>query len=102
MTTTMKFEVQNKGVNSDTSGTSTIHWTAVSTIIYIALTINQQIHLYNLHLKHLKPLRHVSIFSGHHHGVSSFLAKVITYSRFSSFFVNNVLWQHIMLCRNLL
>ena len=39
--------------------------------------------LYNFHLKHLKPLRHVSIFSDHQ-GVSLFLAKVITYSRFSS------------------
>jgi len=36
-------------------------------------------------LKRLKPLRHVSIFSDHHQGVSSFLVKVITYSRFSSF-----------------
>jgi len=45
-------------------------------------------HLYNFHLntlKHLKPLRHVSIVSVLHQGVSSFLAKVITYSRFSSF-----------------
>ena len=33
--------------------------------------------LYNFHLKHLKPLRHVSIFSDHHQGVSSFLAKVM-------------------------
>jgi len=48
-------------------------------------TINQQLHLYNFHLKHLKPLRHVSIFSDHYQGLSSFLAKVITYSRFSSF-----------------
>ena len=43
--------------------------------------INQQMHLYNFHLKHfkqLKPLWHVSIFSDHHQGVSSFLAKVIT------------------------
>jgi len=53
-------------------------------------------------LKHLKPLRLVSIFSDHRQRVSSFLAKVITYSRFSSFFVNKVLWQHIMSCRNLL
>jgi len=44
---------------------------------YITFTYNT--------LKHLKSLRHVSIFSDHHHGVSSFLAKVITYSRFSSF-----------------
>ena len=54
----------------------------------ITSTIKQQMHLYNFHLKHfkhLKPLRHVSIFSDHHQGVSSFLAKVITYSRFSSF-----------------
>ena len=54
----------------------------------ITSTINQQMHLYNVHLntlKHLKPLRHVSIFSDHHQGISSFLAKVITYSRFSSF-----------------
>jgi len=28
-----------------------------------APTINQQMHIYNFHLKHLKPLRHVSIFS---------------------------------------
>ena len=35
-------------------------------------TINQQMHLHNFHLKHLKPLRHVSIFSDHHQGVSSF------------------------------
>jgi len=35
-------------------------------------------------LKHLKPLRHVSSFSDHHQGVSSFLAKIITYSRCSS------------------
>ena len=45
----------------------------------ITSTINQQMHLYNFHLKHLKPLRHVSIFSDHHERVSSFLAKVITY-----------------------
>ena len=51
----------------------------------ITSTINQQMHVYNFHLKHLKPLRPVSIFSDHHQGVSSFLAKVITYSRFSSF-----------------
>ena len=41
--------------------------------------INQQTRLYNFHLKHLKQLRHVSIFSDRHQGVSSFLAKVITY-----------------------
>ena len=41
-------------------------------------TINQQMHLYKFHLK---PLRNVSIFSDHHQAVSSFLAKVITYSR---------------------
>jgi len=52
---------------------------------FITSTINQQIHLYDFHLKHLKPLRLVSILSDHHQGVSSFLAKVITYSRFSSF-----------------
>ena len=51
----------------------------------ITSNINQQMQLYNFHLKHLKQLRHVSIFSDHHQGVSSFLAKVITYSRFSSF-----------------
>jgi len=51
----------------------------------VTSNINQQMHLYNFHLKHFKPLRHVSIFSDHHQGVSSFLAKVITYSRFSSF-----------------
>ena len=33
-------------------------------------------HLYNFHLKHLKALRHVSIFSDHHQGVSSFLVKL--------------------------
>jgi len=51
-------------------------------------TINQQMYLYNFPLKHFKThktTRHVSIFSDHHQGVSSFLAKVITYSRFSSF-----------------
>ena len=32
----------------------------------ITSTINQQMHLYNFRLKHLKPLRHVSIFSDHH------------------------------------
>jgi len=42
--------------------------------------INQQMHLYNFHLKHIKLLRHVSILSDHHQGVSLFLAKVITYS----------------------
>jgi len=51
----------------------------------VTSTINQQMHLYNFHLKHLKPLRHISIFSDHHQGFSSFLAKVITYSRCSSF-----------------
>ena len=51
----------------------------------ITSTINQKMHLYNFHLKHFKTLRHVSIFSDHHQDVSSFLAKVITYSRFSSF-----------------
>ena len=51
----------------------------------ITSTINQQMHLYNFNLKHLKPLRHISIFSDHHQGVSSFLAKVITYSRFCLF-----------------
>jgi len=53
--------------------------------MHLSSTINQQMHLYNFHLKHLKPLRRVSIFSDHHQGISSFLAKVITYSRFSSF-----------------
>jgi len=56
-----------------------------ATRLNVTSTINQQIHLYNFHLKHLKPLQHFSIFSDHHQGVSSFLAKVITYSRFSSF-----------------
>ena len=45
-------------------------------------------HLYNFHLKHFKTLKTTptfSIFSAHRQGVSSFLAKVITYSRFSSF-----------------
>jgi len=51
----------------------------------ITSTINQQMHLYNFHLKHLKPLRHISIISGQHQRVSFFLAKFITYSRFSSF-----------------
>jgi len=50
----------------------------------ITSTINQQMHLYNFHLKknlkYLNPFRHVSIFSGHHQGVSSPLAKVITYN----------------------
>jgi len=46
---------------------------------YITFTYNT--------LKHLKPLQYISIFSDHHQGVSSFLAKVITYSRCSSFFV---------------
>ena len=36
-------------------------------------------------LKHLKPLRHVSIFADHHQGVSSFLAEAITYSRLVRF-----------------
>ena len=54
-------------------------------LLVVTSTINQQMHLYNFHLKHLKPLRHVSIFSDHHQGVSSFLAKFIAYSRFSSF-----------------
>jgi len=39
--------------------------------IYITFTQNT--------LKHLKPLQHASIFSDHHQGVPSFLAKVITY-----------------------
>jgi len=43
-------------------------------------------HLHNFHLKQLKALRQISIFLEHHQGVSSFLDKVITYSRFSSFF----------------
>jgi len=34
-------------------------------------------------LKHLKPIWHISSVSDHHQGVSSFLAKVNTYSRFS-------------------
>jgi len=51
---------------------------------FVTATINQQMRLYNFHLKHLKPLRHVSNFWDHQ-GVSSFLAKVITYSQFSSF-----------------
>jgi len=51
----------------------------------ITSNINQQMHLYNFHLKHIKLLQHVSIFSDHHQGVSSSLAKVITYSQFSSF-----------------
>jgi len=33
MTMTKKSGAQNKGANTDTSGTSTIHWTAVLTII---------------------------------------------------------------------
>jgi len=44
---------------------------------YITFTYNT--------LKCLKLLQHVLNFSDHHQGVSSFLAKVITYSRFSSF-----------------
>jgi len=36
-------------------------------------------------LKHIKLLLHISIFSDHHQGVTSFFAKVITHSRFSSF-----------------
>jgi len=54
-------------------------------ILSITSTIKQQMHLYNFHLKHLNPLRHVSIFLDHHQGVWSFFAKIITYSRFSSF-----------------
>ena len=38
-------------------------------------------HLYNFHLK---PLRHVSIFSDHHQGVWSFLVKVIKIFKISS------------------
>ena len=41
--------------------------------------INQQIHLHNFHIKHLKSLRHVSILSDHHQGALLFLAKVILY-----------------------
>jgi len=47
---------------------------------YYASTINQQMHPYNFHLKHFKTLKtpqHVSIFSDHHQGVSSFLAKLL-------------------------
>jgi len=54
----------------------------------ITSNINQEMHLYNFHLKHFKTQnysRHVSIFSDHHQGISSFLAKIITYSRFRSF-----------------
>ena len=42
--------------------------------------LTKKMRLYNFHLKHLNTLRHVSMFSDHHQGVSSFLAKVITYS----------------------
>ena len=34
-------------------------------------------HLYNFHLKHLKPLRHVSIFSDHHQGILCCLLKLL-------------------------
>jgi len=40
------------------------------TYMLVTSTFNQQMHLYNFHLKQfksLKPLRHVSIFSDHHH-----------------------------------
>jgi len=33
--------------------------------------------LYNFHIKHLKLLRHVSIFSEYHQGVPSFFTKVV-------------------------
>jgi len=49
--------------------------------------------------KHFKTLRHVSILSDHHQG-ALFLAKVIFTIQFV--FANEVLWQHIMLCGNVL
>jgi len=46
---------------------------------------NAYIISYRTHLKHFKPLRHVSILSDHHQG-ASFLAKVILrYSQFNSY-----------------
>jgi len=49
-------------------------------------------------LKHFKTLRYVSILSDHHQG-ALFLAKVIL--KFSQF-AKEVLWQHIILCENVL
>jgi len=52
----------------------------------ITSIINQQLHLHNFHIKHLKSLRHVSILSDHHQGALLFLSKVILqYSKFNSF-----------------
>jgi len=53
-------------------------------------------HLYNFHLKHLKTLRHISIFSDQHQGISSFFAKVITYSRFKIPTQHEMLPQHLV------
>jgi len=48
--------------------------------------MNQQLHLHNFHIKHLKSLRHVSILSDHHRGALLFLAKaILQYSQFNSF-----------------
>jgi len=58
----------------------TVHFCRITSII------NQQMHLPNFHIKHLKSLRHVSILSDHHQGAVLFLAKVVSqYSQFNSF-----------------
>jgi len=50
----------------------------------ITSIINQQLHLHNFHIKHLKSLRHISILSDHHQGALLFLARVILqYSQFN-------------------
>ena len=65
----------------------------------ITSTINQQMHLYNFHLKHFKPLRHVSIFSDHHQGVLSFLAEVITYIAILTLYSRSIFYLQIC-CHN--
>ena len=53
-------------------------------------------------LKHFKILGHVSILSDHHHWSFVPCLSYVTVFTIQFVFANEVLWQHIVLCRNVL
>ena len=53
-------------------------------------------------LKHFKTLRHVSILSDHHQGYLILAKIMLTVFTIQLVFANEVLYWHIMLCRNVL
>ena len=58
-------------------------------------------HLYNFHLKHLKPLRHVSIFSDHHQGVRRMLLHSIRRTPSHLHFLQQIPTQNDMMPQHL-